>query len=386
MTSTSVDFYDCVLQIFSVLTTREQDILKRRFRLHEQEHQKHTLEDIGRIYNITRERVRQIESDSIKKLREVVQNHPVRSHLETIHSHMELILRKHGGVMEEGLLIEKLFQALKDDSATISEDQSSCHRDALRFLISNILMDHFEKVVRDAFHPVWKLKEIDWNVISDVVSHMVAVIAKENHPLTEPDLLEHIKRETSQYEMLEHKLRNALQHLFEHVESVEQVLLSYLHLSNQIKSNLFEEWGLIDWNTISPKKINDKIYLMLKKAAKPLHFNDITAMINEIKFDHKQACAATVHNELILDPKYVLVGRGMYALREWGYEPGTVADVIAHILRERGKLSKPEILVEVQKKRIVKQATVNLALMNKERFSKMSTGEYGLIDSSISIA
>ena len=130
--------------------------------------------------------------------------------------------------------------------------------------------------------------------------------------------------------------------------------------------------------------MNDKIYLVLKQAGKPLHFREITRLVNETKFDKKSAFAPTVHNELIMDDKYVLVGRGIYALREWGYQPGVVADVVVKILQGGGvPLTREQIVQAVMKVRQVKPATVHLALANKEIFESDDSGRYSLKNTTI---
>ena len=112
-----------------------------------------------------------------------------------------------------------------------------------------------------------------------------------------------------------------------------------------------------------------------------MHFTDIAKAINETGFDHKTAYPATVHNELILDSKYVLVGRGTYALSEWGYLPGVVADVIERVMRDAGEpLTKDEIVERVLKQRVVKSSTVALALMNRKRFTKLPGSRYRLVE------
>ena len=60
----------------------------------------------------------------------------------------------------------------------------------------------------------------------------------------------------------------------------------------------------------------------------------------------------TVNNELIKDPRFVLIGRGLYALSEWGYEPGTVKDVLVQILKDSGKaLRKEDVLQLISERR-----------------------------------
>jgi len=160
-----------------------------------------------------------------------------------------------------------------------------------------------------------------------------------------------------------------------------KVLYSILRALREVEQNKFGHWGIYDWREIKPKTINDKIYLVLKNHGKPIHFAEIADHINQIGFDNKKANAATVHNELILDDKYVLVGRGLYGLKEWGYKEGTVADVIKDILAEAGgPLARDEIIDKVLEKRLVKKTTIILALMNREMFEKAG-GKYQLVGS-----
>jgi len=85
----------------------------------------------------------------------------------------------------------------------------------------------------------------------------------------------------------------------------------------------------------------------------------------------------TVHNELIKDSRFVLVGRGIYALEEWGYYPGQVKDVILRVLREERKpITKEEILEKVLEQRLVKENTILLNLSNKKYFERDVQGKY----------
>ncbi|HBY74441.1 TPA: hypothetical protein DEG21_00690 [Patescibacteria group bacterium] len=68
----------------------------------------------------------------------------------------------------------------------------------------------------------------------------------------------------------------------------------------------------------------------MKKQKQPVHFVELT---NSIATHFKEPVkTATIHNELIRNNEFVLIGRGIYVLKEWGYKPGTVIDVIIDIL------------------------------------------------------
>ena len=152
-----------------------------------------------------------------------------------------------------------------------------------------------------------------------------------------------------------------------------------VHVTRTIERNPFNEYGLRAWGSVVPKRMNDKILLVMRKHGQPMHFQEITKKINEIGFDHRQAYPPTVHNELILNPEYVLIGRGIYALREWGYKPGVVADVLGQILRQASQpLTRNELVDQVLAQRMVKKNTIHLALTNKKRFQRLPDGRFTL--------
>ena len=147
-------------------------------------------------------------------------------------------------------------------------------------------------------------------------------------------------------------------------------LESCLDVSKKIQKNSEGVFGLKDWPEINPRGVKDRAYLLFKKTQEPLHFTRVAHML-------EGSLVQTVHNELIRDPRFVLVGRGTYALKEWGYEPGQVKEVIAKILQAGKKpLTKEEILNQVLKQRMVKENTVFLNLNNKKYFSRTKQGKY----------
>ena len=137
-----------------------------------------------------------------------------------------------------------------------------------------------------------------------------------------------------------------------------------------------ESKGKVALGFVRPRSIRDKVEIILKKTGEPLHFMEIANRIREANFDHKNVTVQAVHNELIRYPEFVLVGRGLYALKEWGYEPGTVADVIERILQEKGPLSKKEIIAEVAKQRTVKVGTISLNLQKMPYFKRVGRAVY----------
>lgn len=152
-------------------------------------------------------------------------------------------------------------------------------------------------------------------------------------------------------------------------------LESYLSISKLIKQNPYGEFGLVTWPSIKPRGVKDKAYAVLAKSGKPMHFREVAGAISKSGWSPKRAHPQTVHNELIKDPRFVLVGRGLYALTEWGFEPGTVSDVITGVLKIAKKpLSKDDITKRVLAQRFVKPNTVFLNLQNKALFRKTGEG------------
>lgn len=374
-----INFIDLVNQLFGVLSSRERDVLQRRHGLNKGTAKKETLEKIGQEYQVTRERVRQIERDGVKKLKEKLAASGITESLEEISGTIKKLMKKYGGVMSEEHLLQSLVDFYRLSSEEMSPDDLLQHKKSLAFIISELLAEKFEKVEdQEKYHATWKLKDTPWSLIEEVIEKLVVLIEGHGQPLKADELFAQVKQRPY-YADLQTKVAS-LKELEEDLVDLDEAILSYLRASKQVEQNLFGHIGLANWNTIKPKRMNDKIYLVLKEAARPLHFTEIAGLINTANFDHKKALPATIHNELILDDRYVLIGRGIYALKEWGYEPGTVSEVLSGILKRRGPLTKDQITEEVAKQRLVKKATINLALMDKNKFKKLSDKRYSLVN------
>ncbi len=372
---------EIVNNIFNELSERERDILIRRFGLHGKGCE--TLENVGKIHGLTRERIRQIESSSIKKL---AQLDKLERYIENLKKIIQQLLEEHGGLMEREYLLDALVKFSMDGdnfSGKEKEEIISIHKNHLDFLISKLLHQEFEELNNSKkFKKSFKLKYQTLEHLEELAEELLAEIKKAQKIFKTEEIIE-MFTQTESYKKHKEKINinsnidisNILNNEFfeENAELINnnKALYSLLKALEEIEQNKFGYWGVHNSREIKPKTINDKIFLVLKENGKPMHFSEIADRINEIGFDKKKANAATVHNELILDSKYVLIGRGIYGLREWGYKQGTVTDVIGEILKQAGKpLTKDEIIEKVLEKRIVKKTTINLALMNKDLFEK----------------
>ena len=114
----------------------------------------------------------------------------------------------------------------------------------------------------------------------------------------------------------------------------------------------------------------------MRKHGSPMHFKEVAKKINETF--GKKAHYATCHNELIKDARFVLVGRGIYALAEWGYKGGIVREVIKEIIKKDGPQLKDDIVEKVLKERYLKKNTILVNLQNAKYFKKNKNGLYTL--------
>lgn len=374
-----LDAVEIANNLFEQLNERERDVLSRRFGLSGEI--KETLENIGNIHKLTRERIRQIETSGVKKLRALK---TLEEHISGLRKVINQLLEEHGGIMEKEYLLNNLVN-FSTDGVKNKPENITLHKNHLDFLISKLLHDHFEEVVNSIyFKDSFKLKHQTLDHLEEMANELVAKIKEVKQIFLTDDLidlstgLESYKKNYDKFNPssnldISNILSNSL--FKENTEKINsnKVLYSILQASKQIEQNKFGHWGIDDWREVKPKTINDKIYLILKNNGKPMHFVDITEKINQINFDNKGANAATVHNELILDDKYILVGRGLYSLKEWGYQKGTVVDVINDILSNSPMpLGREEIIEKVLKQRLVKKATIILALMDKNSFEKVN--------------
>ncbi len=358
---------EIIVNLLKILNAKERDVIARRFGLMGKNRE--TLDQIGKSYNVTRERIRQIERGSIKKLKNLDSAHKDFSQVKTVENLINRFLEEYGGIMAERHLLENIL---------FNGGDHQLNHQSLIFIASELTSDKLQLVDEDDyFHRAWKLESIPVDLLKEIIREIINILEKENKPVVEEVLMEKLLAHQP-FQEKKKQLPLPLSYSPEG-DSEKKIISAYLNISKHLKKNIFDEWGLNSWRTVSPKKINDKIYLVLKQEGKPLHFSKISELINQIKFDDKIAYPATVHNELILDPKYILVGRGIYALSEWGYEPGTVSEVVVNLLKKKGTLNKEEIIDEILKQRLVSSNTINLALTNKGLFKKTADGRYDLV-------
>jgi len=161
-------------------------------------------------------------------------------------------------------------------------------------------------------------------------------------------------------------------------------VLPYLEVSKIIEKSPEGKWGLRTWPEVNPRGMRDKAYLVLRQQGNPLHFKDVAKLIGKLQENltlqkKKVVLPQTVHNELIKDSRFVLIGRGTYGLSDWGLAPGTVKDVMRSILKSNGKtMNKAKLIAQTLEKRQVKESTIVLNLQDQRYFLKNQDGSYTL--------
>jgi hypothetical protein len=331
-----------VRRLLAVLPERAREIITKRYGLGENS-KRMTLDAIGKIYGITRERVRQIENYALGSIRKSEAHKKERPAFEEL----EKLLHSLGGIVAESELLE---EAARD---TGTEHQI-----------------HFLLVVGEAFK---REREDDhfthrWYIDETLAGKVHEALRKLYQNLTNEDLV-------SELDIIAQFLTH-VEDVAEHLKQ-EHIVRRWLNLSKTMGKNALGEWGLLTSPNIRAKGVRDYAFLVLRKHGSPIHFRDVAGSIE--KLFGRKAHIATTHNELIKDPRFVLVGRGLYALSEWGYMSGVVKDVIRKILEKSGPLTKQEIIDKVLKERYVKENTIAVNLQNPKYFRKDKEGRYSVV-------
>lgn len=335
-----------VKRLLASLPERARDILIYRYGLGK-DFGHMTLDAIGKKYGITRERVRQIENYGITNIRKSEEYKQEKLAI----SEIENLLHSLGGIVVE-----------EDFLGSVSKDKS---------LQNNI---HFLLVIGEPFH---KNKEDEnfrkrWHVNEDLSKKVEESLTNLYASLSNQELLpesEMVGRFLSHLKEISEKHKN------------QEVVRRWLRLSKIVGKNALGDWGISQSSNIKTKGMRDYAFLVVRKHGSPIHFRDVAKQITEV-FD-KKAHIATTHNELIKDPRFVLVGRGLYALAEWGYAPGVVRDVIRSVIEKNGPLTKDEIIDKVMKERYVKENTIVVNLQNPKYFKRDKDNRYHPKDSEV---
>jgi hypothetical protein len=321
------------------LSEKTRDIFDRRFGV--KTGNPETLEAIGQTFGITRERVRQIEEAGFNIIRK---NN--KEALDAVSAEFAAYFEKQGG--------------FKKEENALNDLGGKNQKPYVLFLLT-LGGEQFSRVCeKKDFYYFWSTLSDAQNKVKATLNSLTSEMQKIGKPVAAKDF----------YTQFASKLGIA-----------ENATASYLEVSKRIQSNKDGELGLSDWPEIKPRGVKDKAFLVFKKHGKPLHFTEVAGLIDKLEYNlpNKKTYPQTVHNELIKDGRFVLVGRGTYALAEWGYVPGTIKDIITKVLSEnKNPMHKDELVGKVLAQRLVAKNTVLMNLNNKKHFDKDSGEKYFL--------
>lgn len=319
---------------------REKEIISRRFGL---KGNKETLEQIGEMLSITRERVRQLEKAILIRLQICAEEGQIPE-LAAAEKILIRNLTETGRVAKLGDLADKIYGR----EATVSE------RAGIYFIAT------FSKNLtiveeNDRYNVAVGIAEYgDSKKIRERVDEIVKVVRENKKPISLEELDEKLNYEHPS-----------------HIKAVASI--------SKLLATLNGVWGLAKWPSVNPKNIRDKIFVILEAKKEPMHFSEIAKEIKESNFKRKNVTVQAIHNELIKDARFVLIGRGIYALSTWGYKKGTILEIIRSVLEKAGEpMTREEIVKQVLKVRKVKETTILLNLQNKDYFKKVDKNSYTL--------
>lgn len=340
----NINLNNMVNKAFGGLKRKQRHVLKRRFGLGGIN--KKTLQEIGDSYGVTRERIRQIEKAALKKLAKEANF----KYFSPITSLAVFELSQAGGILSENSLVKKMLADNYDENSANS----------LRLIFEvhpemNLVKECDHK------HESWMTADFRNEEVLDMIYEIVNHLDSHGKPMS---------------------IEGIHERLTEKFTAERNLVESLLDIAKNVMETEDNQYGLVSWSFINPKNIRDKIYYVLQKEKNPLHFMDITELITKEDFlNKKRVTPQAVHNELIADDRYVLIGKGIYALRDWGYSEGTVGDVIEAIIKSTGEpLLKEDIIEEVMKRRMVKKNTIVINLHNKNRFKRTKDGKFLIKD------
>lgn len=320
---------------------RARDVLMRRYGLTDSG-EVETLESVGQSYGITRERVRQIENHA---LRSIQKSQDYTELADAFHELADAVAAL-GGVAPQEELLEKIAQRKAEQNYVL-------------FLLHVGEPFGRKKEGGDFVHH-WYLDNAQAKAVREAIGNLYGSLT-DTVVLPEDEIIERYKEELAKAKI---------------AQDNAETLLRWLSLSKKIARNPLGEWGRASSSSVRVKGMRDFAYLTLKRHGSPMHFSEVAQQIEQL-FGRK-AHVATTHNELIKDPRFVLVGRGLYALAEWGYSKGVVKEVICDLLKENGPLTKKEIVDRVKRERYVKDNTIAVNLQDTDTFTRLDDGRYTL--------
>ncbi len=328
-----------VKAVLAGLPVRHREVLEGRYGLTSSESK--TLAELGGKYNLTRERIRQIEALALKTVKTKVASVDLASFVSAV----LINLKNFGNCRREDLLLNDLV------SLAAEKEPAALLANKVKFLLEICGEFKFAKET-DTHSAHWFINSEDQKKSINFVSK---VISGWN------------SKKGGSYGAVFASTAKAS-------NLSDAISMGYASIFKQVSVNRYGEVGPSAAAEINPKTARDWAYLVLKKEQRPMHFNELAKKVSELKA--APVHAPTIHNELIKDEKFVLVGKGTYSLKEFGIVPGTAREIIAHFIKQHGPLRPKEVLGHVLKDRLFKENTILINLQNKKHFKRLEDGRY----------
>jgi hypothetical protein len=326
------------------LTSRQKDILSSRFGLNQAKPM--TLAKIGEKYSITRERVRQVELLALNSVRAKFARGSFSDLVKDLQKHFN----KLGGVQKEAVLCEDLKKV-------IGSEKANNYNNKIKFILQSSGVFNRQSENKD-YHAFWYVNDSQIKKANDLIIKLSASIKNKKDDL-----------------IINNKFDDVFVKTIKSCGCPRHLALNYVAVSKKFANNAYNDFGLSSWTEINPKTSRDWAYLVLKKKNAPMHFTELTTKINLLR-KNKITNPQTVHNELIKDGRFVLVGRGTYGLKEFNLMAGTAREVISQILRKHGPQESRGVIKLVLEQRMFKENTLLLNLQDRSYFRRLDDGRY----------
>jgi len=260
------------------------------------------------------------------------------------------MLALHGGLLTRDRLVNAVIRA--------TDIESSVHSGIIEIILQSDFNIQKSKP---------QLGTCTYFYIPDVQKKLVGEVHKEALKILKKkgDIMENV--------VLYEIIKMNLSPVFGKIEIV--LIDSILDIFEDIVKGEEKYVGLSKWKILNPSTLKDKAIYVLKKEKRPIHFVELANAISN--YFGESVNVATIHNELIRNNEFILIGRGIYVLKEWGYKAGSVLDVILDVFNKaKAPLSTEEIITKVLKVRKVKTSTIYMNLQNKQHVERVGRNLY----------
>ncbi|MCL4358435.1 MAG: hypothetical protein M1505_01180 [Patescibacteria group bacterium] len=334
-------------EVLSGLSEREGDIIRRRYGLVEPAE---SLQDIADDYNLTRERIRQIQARSLNSISAAIQKNPVVNQLNRTAAKQlgPLALRREASLLQK---LKEYYQFNQENNLRASR---FFLRQARQFQIYP---------EDDNFHAYFSQTEKNLNLARHILKRLLF------------KFLEEPTQVWSESKIYNFVLVEIKKHL--NVNPPESEIFGFIRIIKVLGKNPYSQFGLSNHILISPPSLKEKIRLIFEMEGQPLHFKTIHHKLNQfLDFkddflsDHwrKDYSVESIHNQMILDPEVVLAGRGIYALKRWGYYNGETIELLKELVSRARRIEKEKLWCEVQKAKMISRTTFEIYIRRRDLF------------------